>query len=84
MHAVDQQLTLQAGGLIGITLGWEGGVPPFTIDHVYQPSHGQLIGAGLSWIYQPQAGFSGTDSFTFRVTDGNGQASTGTITLDVQ
>jgi len=84
VHATDQDLVVQAGGLIGITLSWEGGVSPYTIDNVFQPPHGTLIGAGLSWIYQPAAGFTGTDTFTFRVTDGNGQASTGTITLDVR
>jgi hypothetical protein len=84
VHATGQEISVPSGGIVGITLTWEGGVPPFTIDHVYQPEHGTLIGAGLSWIYQPQAGFHGTDTFTFRVTDGNGQASTGTITLDVQ
>ena len=83
VHATDQQVSVAAGGVVGMSLSWEGGVPPYTIDRVFQPRHGTLIGAGLSWIYQPEAGFSGTDTVTFRVTDGNGQASTGTITIEV-
>ncbi|MEQ1592682.1 MAG: Ig-like domain-containing protein [Thiobacillaceae bacterium] len=36
-----------------------------------------------SFIYTPNAGFSGTDSFTYQVTDASGSGSTATVTLTV-
>ncbi|GAB4575267.1 MAG: hypothetical protein Kow0077_25950 [Anaerolineae bacterium] len=68
---------------VQIALGWTGGVPPYTIDRVMQPRYGALDGVGPVRVYIPNPGFKGIDSFTYAVTDGNGQASTGTITIYV-
>lgn len=84
VHALDQEVMVYNTDSITIVLSWEGGVPPYTLDRVTQPIHGAIGGAGPSRIYFPEPGYSGPDYFTFRVLDGNGQASTGTITIDVR
>ncbi len=39
--------------------------------------------AGGGFVYTPPANFSGTDSFQYQISDGNGGTSTGTATIDV-
>jgi len=52
---------------------------------VSQPSSGTAVVNGNSgWvIYTPDAGFTGTDSYTYTIEDSNGVAATGTVTIDV-
>jgi uncharacterized repeat protein (TIGR01451 family) len=38
---------------------------------------------GLTLIYQPAHGFTGTDTFTYTIIDGNGNTSTATVTVNV-
>ena len=48
------------------------------------PSHGSAtIGSDGSYVYTPTPGFSGLDSFTFTVTDQEGQTVTGTVIVTV-
>jgi VCBS repeat-containing protein len=55
------------------------------ISTVSQGTNGSVAitggGAGLS--YAPNANFSGTDSFTYIVSDGNGGTATGTVTVTI-
>jgi len=81
VRAADQTITTPPDTPVTILLTWEGGLPPYVIDRVTQPRFGALDGAGPMRVYIPEPGFTGRDSFTFVVTDGNGQASLGTITL---
>ena len=46
------------------------------------PNHGTLDGTAPSLVYVPNAGYSGTDSFTFYVDDGQYTGS-GTVTITV-
>lgn len=49
-----------------------------------EPQHGTVtIARDGSYTYTPAAGYSGTDSFTYRVTDSSGQVSTGEVTITV-
>jgi VCBS repeat-containing protein len=51
---------------------------------VVAPTHGTLVlNADGSYVYTPQAGFSGTDSFTYRLTDADGGTATAVVTLTV-
>ena len=51
---------------------------------VVTPTHGTVVlNADGSYVYTPQSGFSGTDSFTYRVTDADGGTSTATVTLTI-
>ena len=48
-----------------------------------QPAHGtvEILDAGLSVRYTPEAGFVGTDHFTYTVSDGQGGTDTATVTV---
>ena len=54
-----------------------------TFAIVTQPSNGTLSGSGANVIYTPKAGFSGSDSFTFKANDGKADSNVATITLQV-
>jgi hypothetical protein len=54
-----------------------------TITSVTQGAHGTVTISGTSVIYTPAAGFVGTDSFTYTVTDGQGAYSTATVIVNV-
>jgi len=51
---------------------------------VSQPSHGSLSGSGKNRTYNPGNGYSGSDSFVFRVNDGKGATDDATISITVQ
>ncbi|MDT7834249.1 Ig-like domain-containing protein [Aquabacterium sp. OR-4] len=51
---------------------------------VAAPAHGTLVlNADGSFVYTPDANFSGSDSFSYRVVDADGGSSTATVTLSV-
>ena len=49
-----------------------------------QPAHGSLthLGAG-AFTYNPASDYSGTDGFTYTISDGRGGSTTGTVTITV-
>ncbi len=56
-----------------------------TVAVVTQPASGLLmLNAGGSFIYTPDAGFSGTDSFVYSLTDEAGAVATATVTVTVE
>jgi hypothetical protein len=56
---------------------------PLTLTSVTQGTHGTVTISGTSVIYTPAAGFVGTDSFTYTVSDGQGGSAIGTVTVNV-
>jgi len=56
---------------------------PLTYVIVGQPANGTLSGSGPNLTYTPQPGFFGTDSFTFKVNDGQADSNTATVTINV-
>jgi hypothetical protein len=50
---------------------------------ISQPSHGTLSGSAPNLSYTPTNGFSGTDSFTFKVNDGKKDSNIATVSLNV-
>jgi type II secretory pathway pseudopilin PulG len=55
-----------------------------TASIVTQPANGTVTAAGTTLTYTPPAGYSGTTTFTYEVTDSGGQVSSpGTVTVDV-
>lgn len=54
-----------------------------TRELVDPPAHGTLSGAGPTVTWTPEPGFAGTDTFTFRVNDGQADSPVVTVTLDV-
>jgi hypothetical protein len=53
------------------------------VSAVTQGANGTVTFAGGSVTYTPNSGFSGADSFTYTVSDGNGGTSTATINVTV-
>jgi VCBS repeat-containing protein len=57
---------------------------PLTFSRVAQASHGSVsVQANGSFVYTPNTGFSGADSFTFKATDGVLDSNVATIGLTV-
>ena len=54
-----------------------------TIASVGSPSHGSAAIQGGKVVYTPDAGFVGTDSFTYTVSDGHGGSASATVTVTV-
>ncbi|MCE7988596.1 MAG: tandem-95 repeat protein [Caldilinea sp. CFX5] len=50
---------------------------------VSSPTHGSLAGEGTDWVYTPNAGFIGVESFTFTANDGQVDAPVATVTITV-
>ncbi|MGK2950649.1 MAG: Ig-like domain-containing protein, partial [Acidimicrobiales bacterium] len=57
---------------------------PLTLTGFTQADHGSLS-CTLAEVctYTPDADFTGTDSFTYTISDGTGRSATGTVTIDV-
>src|SRR5207249_1712260 len=52
-----------------------------TYSVVASPAHGTLTGIAPALIYSPDAQYSGTDSFTFKVNDGRLESAPATVSL---
>jgi hypothetical protein len=50
---------------------------------VASPSHGSLSGTTPSLIYKPNLGYTGLDTFTFKVNDGIADSNIATVTVNV-
>ncbi|RKR76522.1 Ig-like domain-containing protein [Frondihabitans australicus] len=87
-QAADYTATVPAGSPYGVTAqngllknASGSGLTP-SLDQA--PQHGTVVvKADGSYTYTPAKGFSGTDSFTYRVTDSSGQVSTGQVNIMV-
>ena len=80
--AIAQTITLNEDTPKTITLTGsdpEGAMLQFSI--VTPPTHGTLNGTPPNLTYSPAANYSGTDSFTFRVTDGTLSSAPATVAL---
>jgi endonuclease G len=56
---------------------------PITFTILTPPAHGVLSGSDAARTYTPAADFNGTDSFTFRASDGVRNSNVGTVTIRV-
>lgn len=54
-----------------------------TINSFNQGTNGSVTQVGNNLVYTPAAGFSGTDSFTYVITDPAGNTATATVTVTV-
>ena len=55
-----------------------------TVTGASTPAHGTtLVNANNTVTYTPATGYSGPDSFTYDVSDGNGGTATGTVSITV-
>ena len=82
--AASQSVSTDEDTPLGITLSAtdDGGATlSYTVETA--PSHGSLSGAAPNLTYTPAADFNGTDSFTFRASDGVNQSNLATVTITV-
>ena len=82
--ATPQSLQLPGTAPLRITLhatDTQGSTLTYTL--VTQPTHGQLQGSPPQVTYTPDAGYHGTDSFTFTASDGAMESAVATVTLTV-
>ena len=49
-----------------------------------QPGHGVVTQNGLILVYKPTSGYSGSDSFTYTISDGHGGTAKATVSITVQ
>ncbi|MBP7053172.1 MAG: cadherin-like domain-containing protein [Phycisphaerae bacterium] len=49
-----------------------------------QPSHGMVAMDAFGYLYCPDAGYTGTDTFEYTISDGNGGTDTATVTITVE
>ncbi len=84
--ANDQSFTTTEGTAVTMSLSYTDpdGPGPYAVTIVTPPSNGTLTGANNDRTYTPNAGFVGTDSFTWRVSDGQATSNTATVTINVQ
>ncbi|KPG80214.1 S-layer family protein [Frigoribacterium sp. RIT-PI-h] len=62
----------------------DGGSGPLSAALATAPTNGTVVvNPDGSYVYRPAKGFSGTDSFTYTLTDAHGVTSTGTVTVAV-
>ena len=54
-----------------------------TAGIVSDPSHGSLSESGGVWVYTPTSGYSGSDSFTYDLSNGSQTSSTATVDITV-
>ena len=52
-----------------------------TFEILSGPSHGTLAGSGALLTYTPDAGYTGTDAFTFRANDGTAESNAAVVTI---
>lgn len=83
-YAVDEDLLLSisAPGVLGNDSDEDS--DPLTAQLVADVSHGTLsLAANGSFTYQPGANYSGSDTFTYRASDGTALSNTATVTITV-
>jgi len=85
--AVDDTATTPQNTVVGINvIANDTPCPPCTVAIASAPLHGTATanspGAGLV-TYQPAAGFTGADSFTYRATNAGGTSAPATVAVNV-
>ncbi|MCP4361868.1 MAG: tandem-95 repeat protein [Chloroflexi bacterium] len=78
----DVTLTVPAPGVLGNDTDADSGALTAVLNTT--TSDGNLtLNANGSFIYVPDPGFSGSDSFTYRASDGNSNSNVATVTITV-
>ncbi len=84
VKAADDTATTNEGESVTIdVLGNDDGDATLTGD-LTQPANGTVAIVDGQIVYTPDAGFTGTDTFTYQVTDPDGNLATATVTVTVE
>jgi len=82
--AQNQSVTTNQDTAKAITLvAMDSDGDPLTYQIVTQPGHGMLSGTPPNVTYTPAAGYSGSDTFTFKANDGNLDGNVATVSISV-
>ncbi len=82
--AQEQSVSLDEDTPTLVTLGAVDIFPgSLTFTVVTQPEHGTLSGTGAALTYTPAADYNGSDSFTFKASDGMAESAVVTVTLTI-
>ncbi len=82
--AEDIATSTKAGAAVAITLkGSDADGDKLTYTFA-RPANGAVTGTAPFLTYTPKAGFSGTDTFTYKVRDGQAESRTATVTITVE
>jgi VCBS repeat-containing protein len=80
--AEDTPLTVAAPGVLGNDTDAES--DPLTVAGYSQPAHGAVVlNQNGSFTYTPNANYTGSDSFTYRASDGMADSNVATVSLTV-
>jgi VCBS repeat-containing protein len=79
----DEELTVQAPGVLANDTDADG--DDLTATGLTQPANGEVVlTADGSFTYTPDAGFAGTDTFTYKASDGSATSAAATVTITVE
>merc|ERR1712000_548227 len=84
--AQGQELTVEMDQVLALVLlatDTDSEVESLTYQIASQPQYGTLSGTAPDLTYTPEAGYSGTDSFTFSVNDGELDSEVATVSITV-
>ncbi len=82
--ANNQNVSVNENSSVGITLtGSDPQSLPLTYSVVTNHAHGLLSGAAPALTYTPTGGYTGSDSFTFKVNDGTLNSAAATVSITV-
>jgi hypothetical protein len=82
--ADDLTVSTLANAAVTITLtAFDADADPLSYSIVDKPANGLLTGAGNNLIYTPNAGYAGSDSFTFQCNDGMADSNTATVSITI-
>jgi Big-like domain-containing protein len=80
----DTPLTIAAPGVLGNDGDPDGDTLTLQTSPINGPANGVVVlGSNGSFTYTPNSGFTGTDSFTYRIDDGTGRSADGVVTITV-
>jgi hypothetical protein len=83
--ALEQSVITGANIPLGLQLGYtdSDGPGPHTFAIVTPPGHGSLTGSGANRTYTPNFDYIGSDSFTWRVNDGQDDSSEAAVSITI-
>lgn len=84
-EAAAQSVTVDQNGSLAIRLnGTDADGDPLTYQLLTQPTRGALSGSAPNLTYRPNVNYVGSDSFTFRVNDGQVNSDSAAISITVR
>jgi hypothetical protein len=82
--ATAQSITTPEDASLGVSLsGTDADGDTLSYSLASGPAHGSLAGTAPNLVYTPAPNYSGSDSFTFRVTDGVVMSAVATVSITV-